>query len=93
MVNKPKVTMREGKFYVLSSDKTKVYTLDCNLQCNCKGYMGHRKCCHQKDVIDFIMSGKHKEQGRDNSAMFGHNFQDKMFDKTLVCTSAGYWKK
>ena len=53
------VRLIKGQFFVLSeSIKGKVYIVDKNMVCNCKGFLRHNHCKHQKEVIDYIKSGK-----------------------------------
>lgn len=46
-----------GFFYVVSSGKKKVYKLDKNLKCECKGYVRHLHCRHQEEVIKDLKGG------------------------------------
>lgn len=52
------VSYINGKFIVSSkSEPGKLYTVGKDLVCECKGYVGHKRCTHQKQIIEYIESG------------------------------------
>ena len=51
------ITKIKDKFYVVSSKKDKIYVLDKELNCTCKGFIRHGHCKHQKRVEEYIESG------------------------------------
>jgi len=53
------------KFYVKSSSiKNKYYEVDRNLSCDCKGFINHGHCKHQKMVEEHILSGESVDTSR-----------------------------
>jgi hypothetical protein len=45
-------------FFVRSDRSNKIYTVNRNMQCSCKGFFAHRHCRHQKAVENYIKSGE-----------------------------------
>jgi hypothetical protein len=47
----------KGFYYVVSTTSDKVYKIDKDLRCTCKGYEYRRTCKHVKEVIKELNEG------------------------------------
>jgi len=51
------IRLIKNKFFLISDKSGKLYTLDRDLNCNCKGFKRHSHCRHQQEVVDYIQTG------------------------------------
>lgn len=46
-----------GKYYITSSTRKEVYTLNKDLECTCKSFLYRGYCKHQQAVIKYLQCG------------------------------------
>ena len=67
------VRIVKGKFWVTSKSSDKVYVIGEDMACPCKGYKYRKRCGHQKQIQEYIISGRARQDVPANGAWLPSN--------------------